>query len=110
MLVVYTAIVCIEKPAEAQAGGVLTAIWDLWAAGIAGSHHCNNAWSCTSDTISTSRGAKSRYMVWVWMVTTAFIVATLITVKRRSYKNMPHALREAFAADAFFGASPFLYN
>jgi hypothetical protein len=49
-------------------------------------------------------------MVWVWMVTTAFIVATLITVKRRSYKNMPHALREAFAADAFFGASPFLYN
>ena len=57
-----------------------------------------------SDTISTSRGAKSPYMVWVWVVTTAFVVTTFITVKLRGYKKMPHALRDAIAADAIFGA------
>jgi hypothetical protein len=55
------------------------------------------------DTISTSRRAKSPYMVWVWAVTTAFVVATFITVKLRGYKKMPHALRDAIAADAIFG-------
>ena len=39
------------------------------------------------DTISTSRRAKSPYMVWVWAVTTAFVVATFITVKLRGYKR-----------------------
>jgi hypothetical protein len=34
----------------------------------------------------------------VWVVTTAFVIATLITVK------LPHALRDAIAADAIFGA------
>jgi hypothetical protein len=43
-------------------------------------------------------------MVWVWVVTTAFVVATFITVKLRGYKRMPHALRDAIAADAIFGA------
>jgi hypothetical protein len=57
-----------------------------------------------SDTISTLRRAKSLYMVWVWVVTTAFVVATFITVKQRGYKKMPHALRDAIAADAVFGA------
>jgi hypothetical protein len=57
----------------------------------------------SSDTISTSRGAKSLYMVWVWVVTTAFVVVTFITVKLRGYKKMPHALRDAIAADAIFG-------
>ncbi len=42
-------------------------------------------------------------MVWVW-VTTAFVVVTFITVKRRGYKKMPRALRDAIAADAIFGA------
>jgi hypothetical protein len=44
------------------------------------------------------------YMVWVWVVTTAFVVVTFITVKRRGYKKMPHALRDAIAANAIFGA------
>ncbi len=59
-----------------------------------------------SDTISTSRRAKSPYMVWVWVwvVTTAFVVTTFITVKLRGYKKMPRALRDAIAADAIFGA------
>lgn len=57
-----------------------------------------------SDTMSTSRGANSPYMVWVWVVTTAFVVITFITVKRRGYKKMPHGLRDAIAADAIFGA------
>ena len=56
-----------------------------------------------SDTISTSRRAKSPCMVWVWVVTTAFVVVTFITVKRRGYKKMPHALRDAIAANAIFG-------
>jgi hypothetical protein len=43
-------------------------------------------------------------MVWVWVVTTAFVVATFITVKLRGNKKMPHALRDAIAADAIFGA------
>jgi len=42
-------------------------------------------------------------MVWVWVVTTASVVVTFITVKRRGYKKMPHALRDAIAADAIFG-------
>ena len=42
-------------------------------------------------------------MVWVWVVTTAFVVGTFITVKLRGYKKMPHALRDAIAADAIFG-------
>jgi hypothetical protein len=41
-------------------------------------------------------------MVWVWAVTTAFVVATFITVKLRGNK-MPHALRDAITADAIFG-------
>ena len=45
-------------------------------------------------------------MVWVWVVTTAFVVVTFITVKLRGYKRMPHALRDAIAADAIFGAPP----
>jgi hypothetical protein len=47
-------------------------------------------------------------MVWVWVVTTAFVVVTFITVKRRGYKKMPHALRDAIAANAIFwrAASP----
>jgi hypothetical protein len=57
-----------------------------------------------SNTISTSRRAKSLYMVWVWAVTAAFVVATFITVKLRGYKEMPHALRDAIAADLSFGA------
>jgi hypothetical protein len=57
-----------------------------------------------SDTISTSRRAKSPCMVWVWVVTTAFVVVTFIIVKRRGYKKMPHALRDAIAANAIFGA------
>jgi hypothetical protein len=57
-----------------------------------------------SDTISTSRRVKSPYMVWVWVVTTAFVVATFITVKLRGYKKMPHALRDAIAVDLIFGA------
>ena len=32
-------------------------------------------------------------MVSVWVVTTAFVVTTFITVKLRGYKKMPHALR-----------------
>jgi hypothetical protein len=43
-------------------------------------------------------------MVWVWVVTTAFVVATFITVKLRGYQKMPRALRDAIAADAIFGA------
>jgi hypothetical protein len=43
-------------------------------------------------------------MVSVWVVTTAFIVATFIVVKQRGYKKMPNALRDAIAADAIFGA------
>ncbi len=43
-------------------------------------------------------------MVWVWLVTTAFVGATFITVKMRGYKKMPHALRDAIAAAAIFGA------
>jgi hypothetical protein len=43
-------------------------------------------------------------MVWVWVVTTAFVGATFITVKLRGNKKMPHALRDAIAADAIFGA------
>jgi hypothetical protein len=42
-------------------------------------------------------------MIWVWVVTTAFVVVTFITVKRRGYKKMPHALRDAIAANAIFG-------
>jgi hypothetical protein len=38
------------------------------------------------------------------VVTTAFVVATFITVKLRGYKEMPHALRDAIAADLSFGA------
>ena len=41
-------------------------------------------------------------MLWVWVVTTAFVAATFITVKLRGYKRMPHALRDAIAADAIF--------
>jgi hypothetical protein len=43
-------------------------------------------------------------MGWVWAVTTASVVVTFITVKRRGYKNMPRALRGTIAADAIFGA------
>ena len=57
-----------------------------------------------SDTISTSQRVKSPYMVWVWVVTTAFVVVTFITVKLRGNKKMPHALRDAVAAGAIFGA------
>jgi hypothetical protein len=42
-------------------------------------------------------------MVWVWVVTTAFVITTFITVKRRGYKKLPYALRDAIAADAIFG-------
>ncbi len=42
--------------------------------------------------------------LWVWLVTTAFVVATFITMKLRGYKKMPYALRDAIAADAIFGA------
>jgi hypothetical protein len=35
--------------------------------------------------------------VWVWVVTTAFVVVTFIAVKRRGYKKMPRALRDAIA-------------
>jgi hypothetical protein len=40
----------------------------------------------------------------VWVVTTAFAIVTFITVKRRGYKRMPHALRDAITANAIFGA------
>ena len=43
-------------------------------------------------------------MLWVWVVTTAFVVVTFITVKRRGYKKMPKALRDAIAANVIFGA------
>jgi hypothetical protein len=49
-------------------------------------------------------------MVWVWMVTTSFVVVTFITVKLRGYKKMPHALRDAIAADAIFGALLLLHS
>jgi hypothetical protein len=66
-----------------------------------------------SDTISTSRRAKSLYMVSVWVVTTAFVVATFITVKLRGYKEMPHAIagRHCRKCDfwrAYSPARPFL--
>jgi hypothetical protein len=43
-------------------------------------------------------------MVWIWLVTTGFVVATFVTVKLRGYKKMPRGLRDAIAADAIFGA------
>ena len=46
----------------------------------------------------------------VWVVTTAFVVVTFITVKLRGYKKMPHALRDAIAADAIFGALLLLHS
>jgi hypothetical protein len=46
----------------------------------------------------------------VLVVTTAFVVATFITVKLRGYKTMPHALRHAIAADAIFGALLLLHS
>ena len=49
-------------------------------------------------------------MVWVWVVTTAFVVVTFITVKLRGYKKMPRALRDAIAADAIFGALLLLHS
>jgi hypothetical protein len=49
-------------------------------------------------------------MVWMWVVTTAFVVVTFVTVKLRGYKKMPHALRDAIAADAIFGALLLLHS
>jgi hypothetical protein len=43
-------------------------------------------------------------MLWVWVVTTAFVVATLTDVKLRAGKAMPRALWHAIIADAIFGA------
>jgi hypothetical protein len=43
-------------------------------------------------------------MVWVWLITTSFIVATFVTTKLRGSKKMPRALRDAIAADAVFAA------
>jgi hypothetical protein len=42
-------------------------------------------------------------MVWVWVLTTAFVLATFITVKLRGYKKVPPALWHAVAADAVLG-------
>lgn len=71
---------------------------------------CERSHAFRSDTISTSRGVNSSYMVSVWVVTTAFVIATFITVKRRGDKKMPHALRDAIAADAIFGALLLLHS
>ena len=49
-------------------------------------------------------------MGWMWVLTTAFVVVTFITVKLRGYKRMPHALRDAIAADAIFGALLLLHS
>ena len=43
-------------------------------------------------------------MVWVWLVTTSFVIATFVTAKLRGSKKMPRALRDAITADAIFGA------
>jgi hypothetical protein len=43
-------------------------------------------------------------MVSVWVVMTSFAVATFVITKKRGYKKMPRALRDAVAADAIFGA------
>jgi hypothetical protein len=45
----------------------------------------------------------------VWVVTTAFVVVTFITVKRRGYKKMLHGLRDAIAANAILGALHLLH-
>jgi hypothetical protein len=55
-------------------------------------------------------GQGTSCMVWLWVVTTAFVVVTFITVKLRGYKKMPHALRDAIAADAIFGALLLLHS
>jgi hypothetical protein len=54
-------------------------------------------------------GQGTSCMVWVWVVTTD-VVVTFITVKLRGYKKMPHALRDAIAADAIFGALLLLHS
>jgi hypothetical protein len=43
-------------------------------------------------------------MVWVWLVTTSFVIATSVTTKLRGSKKMPRALRDAITADAIFAA------
>jgi hypothetical protein len=43
-------------------------------------------------------------MVWVWLVTTGFVIATFVTTKVRGSKKLPAPLRDAIAADAVFGA------
>jgi hypothetical protein len=43
-------------------------------------------------------------MVWVWLVTTSFVIATFVTTKLRGSKKLPRALRDAITADAIFGA------
>jgi hypothetical protein len=49
-------------------------------------------------------------MLWVWVVTTAFVVATLTDVKLRAGKVMPPALWHAIIADAIFGGLLLLRN
>ena len=43
-------------------------------------------------------------MIWVWLVTTAFVIATFFITKVHQYKKMPRALLDAIAANAIFGA------
>jgi hypothetical protein len=43
-------------------------------------------------------------MVWLWLVTTIFVIATFVTMKLRGSRKMPRALRDAIAADAVFAA------
>jgi hypothetical protein len=43
-------------------------------------------------------------MVFVWLVTTGFVIATFVITKVRGYRRMPRALRDAIAADLIFGA------
>jgi hypothetical protein len=47
--------------------------------------------------------AKRLLMVWVWLVTTSFVIATFVATKLRGSK-MPRALRGTITADAIFGA------
>jgi hypothetical protein len=41
-------------------GGALITIWARWAAGIAGSQHCNNAWPTCAGLAETVRPVRTR--------------------------------------------------
>jgi hypothetical protein len=55
ILGVFAAVVCVEKPAEAQSGAwcAYYTMWGTWAAGIADSQHCNDAWPTCAGLAAT---------------------------------------------------------